>query len=75
MFQLVLEGLALIAAFLFAKHYIHRRMTKLPPGPIGLPIIGNIFDMPKEKECEVIAGWSRKYGEYSLKGLTLHFWS
>ena len=33
-----------------------------PPGPKGLPIIGNILDMPKENEWETARQWGEKYG-------------
>ncbi|EKM55852.1 uncharacterized protein PHACADRAFT_61472, partial [Phanerochaete carnosa HHB-10118-sp] len=35
---------------------------KRPLGPKSLPIIGNIFDMPKAREWLTYARWSREYG-------------
>jgi hypothetical protein len=35
----------------------------LPPGPKGLPLIGNLLDMPKEKEWETYRAWNERYGE------------
>ncbi|KIJ32790.1 hypothetical protein M422DRAFT_265423 [Sphaerobolus stellatus SS14] len=36
---------------------------RLPPGPKGLPLIGNVFDMPKEREWETLEKWAEEYGE------------
>ncbi|KZP22537.1 cytochrome P450 [Athelia psychrophila] len=37
------------------------RGSKLPPGPPGLPLLGNIFDFPKIEEWLVYKAMSRKY--------------
>ncbi|KAF9468079.1 cytochrome P450 [Collybia nuda] len=37
--------------------------TKLPPGPKGLPIVGNVLDMPKETAWLTYANWATTYGE------------
>lgn len=44
--------------------YIKRRRlpAPLPPGPRGLPIIGNAADMPTQKDWFTYAEWGRKYG-------------
>lgn len=34
----------------------------LPPGPKGLPIIGNVLDMPSEKDWLTFAHWGDIYG-------------
>ncbi|KZT64789.1 cytochrome P450 [Daedalea quercina L-15889] len=35
----------------------------LPPGPKPYPIIGNLFDVPKEEAWKGFAQWSDKYGD------------
>jgi hypothetical protein len=35
----------------------------LPPGPKGLPIVGNALQWPKEKSWEVFAKWGQTYGD------------
>lgn len=34
----------------------------LPPGPPGLPLLGNIKDMPKSRPHETFTEWAKKYG-------------
>ena len=41
-----------------------RNGLPLPPGPKGWPVIGNLFDMPREKPWVVYHEWSKIYGEY-----------
>ena len=39
-----------------------KRYLPLPPGPKGLPLIGNFFDMPSMYEWEKYMEWARQYG-------------
>lgn len=34
-----------------------------PPGPRGLPLIGNSFDLPREKEWVTYSKWAKEYGQ------------
>lgn len=41
-----------------------RRMPAMPPGPKGLPLIGNLLDMPKTQEWKTFAKWGEKWGTW-----------
>jgi hypothetical protein len=67
--------LALVSVFLL-RQYDRRSRNPLPPGPRSVPLIGNLFDMPPEKEWEAFSRWGKIYGGYlktssKLKGLCL----
>ncbi|KAJ7167251.1 cytochrome P450 [Mycena crocata] len=54
-----LQGATLLLVFYFViRHY--RRKASLPPGPKGLPLIGNLFDVPKKQEWLTYIEMSRK---------------
>ena len=36
--------------------------VRLPPGPRGWPIVGNVTDMPKQQEWVTFSKWARDYG-------------
>ncbi len=46
----LLFGSAMVGYIMIAYHRYQIRRSKLPPGPPGLPFIGNIFDVPKQNE-------------------------
>lgn len=52
----LLVGLALVAVV-----SLNRKRRSLPPGPKGVPILGNIFDVPKEFEWLAYDRWSREF--------------
>lgn len=41
----------------------NRQGLPLPPGPPSLPIVGNLFDMPRRLAWVTFAAMSQKYGE------------
>ncbi|GJE86537.1 cytochrome P450 [Phanerochaete sordida] len=55
---------ALLGVYL-VRAIIARRSSRLPhpPGPKGLPIIGNVADMPKSHEWHKFSEWGEKYGD------------
>ncbi|KAE9402144.1 cytochrome P450 [Gymnopus androsaceus JB14] len=52
---------AMIIVYAIRQYSIHRS-TLLPPGPAGLPIVGNLNDMPKEREWLTYSRWYKQYG-------------
>ncbi len=61
----ILEILVLVsslAAFLTIRDYQRRRGLPYPPGPRPLPLIGNLFDIPKEFSWLTYTRLSKKYG-------------
>ncbi|PPQ99020.1 hypothetical protein CVT26_014397 [Gymnopilus dilepis] len=44
----------------------------LPPGPRPLPIVGNVFDMPRKKEWETFSKWAREYGDIVFLNVAGH---
>ncbi|OSX64686.1 hypothetical protein POSPLADRAFT_1136478 [Postia placenta MAD-698-R-SB12] len=52
--------LVLVAARLLGKRSSHLPM---PPGPRGLPVLGNALQMPREREWITFAKWAKTYGD------------
>ncbi|KAK2467136.1 hypothetical protein APHAL10511_000685 [Amanita phalloides] len=54
----------LVLASYLAYSYINGKKDRhaLPPGPPGLPVVGNALDMPTENEWLTYSDWGQKYG-------------
>jgi hypothetical protein len=42
------------------------RPISLPPGPKGLPLVGNLLDMPVEREWLTFARWGEVWGSFVI---------
>ncbi|KAI0790553.1 cytochrome P450 [Abortiporus biennis] len=61
---LVLDGIAvgsIFAIFFYWRWRTYQHNLPYPPGPSGLPIIGNLFQIPKENGHLVFLSWLKKY--------------
>ncbi|KIM62440.1 hypothetical protein SCLCIDRAFT_24975 [Scleroderma citrinum Foug A] len=59
-------SLTSITAYLVQRTVFKRNPAPLPPGPTPLPILGNLFDLPKERPWLTYAEWGKKFGTVLL---------
>ncbi|KAL7282185.1 hypothetical protein ACG7TL_003654 [Trametes sanguinea] len=53
----------LVAVILLNRLFTKKRQGPLPPGPKGLPLIGNMLDMPASHEWKTFAQWGEQWGD------------
>jgi len=58
----------LLYLFFSLRDNRRRKGIPYPPGPLSLPIIGNILDVPKEAPWITYADMSKKYGRGNFRG-------
>ncbi|KAJ6541415.1 cytochrome P450 [Mycena capillaripes] len=65
MFKLTLRDFVVVAvalSFSGLQLYARKKNRRLPPGPNGYPVIGNVFDMPPSQSWKTFAKWGERYG-------------
>ncbi|KAG1840821.1 cytochrome P450 [Suillus subalutaceus] len=57
--------LAGVGVYLMMQVFVKKNHAPYPPGPRGLPLVGNIQDIPHVKPWLTFAEWGKKYGDIS----------
>ena len=61
MFSIMLL-IAVIPVLFLIERWFHRPSHTCPPGPKGLPIVGNFFDLPVKYQWKTYAEWKARWG-------------
>lgn len=56
---------AVLSVFILKFLFRTRSGISLPPGPRALPLVGNVLDMPSDKEWLTFAQWGDTYGWFN----------
>jgi len=56
---------------LYTARYLASPYRKLPQGPRGYPIIGNIIEI-RAGQCFMFSKWQKKYGQFLFYPLLSH---
>jgi hypothetical protein len=59
---------------LYTARYFASPYRKLPQGPRGYPIIGNIIEI-RAGQCFTFSKWQKKYGQFVFYPLLSHIWA
>ncbi|PPQ96376.1 hypothetical protein CVT26_004978 [Gymnopilus dilepis] len=63
--KLVVATAFVTALFIYLRNASYRQMP-YPPGPKGLPLLGNLLDLPRTSAWETYERWSKKFGSNIL---------
>lgn len=72
----VIPLFGVLVAMMLGRMVREWRRAPLPPGPRGLPFVGNVRDWPEiGDQPKVFAEWAKKYGEYPILSRSFAFFS
>jgi hypothetical protein len=60
----VLTSIVGLLAIISVSYYARRTFKALPPGPKGLPLLGNVLQLPTQEPWRVYKEWEEKYGMF-----------
>lgn len=60
----LLDAVAILVTVILLNRLLAKKPAgPLPPGPKGLPLLGNMLDMPTSHEWKTFAQWGERWGE------------
>ncbi len=60
----LLDAVAILVTVILLNRLLAKKPAgPLPPGPKGLPLLGNMLDMPTSHEWKTFAHWGERWGE------------
>jgi len=58
---------AIAVVILLPSVLLSREQFPTPPGPQGLPVLRNLFDIHKKESWKASLNWAKQHGMYSEK--------
>jgi hypothetical protein len=58
----LVSGILAGCAVLFTVRYLQSPWRKLPPGPRGIPLLGNVLEMRRGKQWLNFVKWKQEFG-------------